>query len=85
MLVRIANREDPDQTAPSEAVRSGSALFVLAFFGKQLVFKILEHLSYFLFAKLPPSQFLFSINPLYTGNPYTDTKHNKAFHQRYKA
>ena len=31
MLVRIANREDPDQTASSEAVCSGSALFVLAF------------------------------------------------------
>ena len=30
-LVRIANREDPDLTAYSEAVRSGSALFVQAF------------------------------------------------------
>ena len=28
MLVRIANREDPDQTASSEAVWSWSALFV---------------------------------------------------------
>ena len=28
MLVRIANREDLDQTATSEAVRSGSALYV---------------------------------------------------------
>ena len=28
MLLRIANREDPDQTASSEAVWSGSALFV---------------------------------------------------------
>ena len=28
MLVSIANREDPDQTASSEAVWSGSALFV---------------------------------------------------------
>ena len=27
MLVRIANREDPDQTASEEAVCSGSALF----------------------------------------------------------
>ena len=27
-LVRLANREDPDQTAFSEAVWSGSALFV---------------------------------------------------------
>ena len=31
MLDRVANREDPDQTASSEAVWSGSALFVLAF------------------------------------------------------
>ena len=31
MLVRIANREDPDQTASSEAVWSGSALFGLTF------------------------------------------------------
>ena len=31
MLVRIANREDPDQTASSEAVWSGSALFVYTF------------------------------------------------------
>ena len=41
MLVRIANREDPDQTASSKAVWSGSALFVW-----QLVFSILEHLPY---------------------------------------
>ena len=31
MLVRIANREDPDQNDSSEAVRSWSALFVCAF------------------------------------------------------
>ena len=31
MLVRIANREDPDQTASEEAVLSGSALLVKAF------------------------------------------------------
>ena len=31
MLVRISNREDPDQTASSEAVWSGSALFVFFF------------------------------------------------------
>ena len=41
MLVKIANREDPDQTTSSEAVRSGSALFVcLGPFSMQLVFKI---------------------------------------------
>ena len=32
MLVKIANKEDPDQTASSEAICSGYALFVLAFF-----------------------------------------------------
>ena len=31
MLVRIDKREDPDQTASSEAVWSGSALFVYPF------------------------------------------------------
>ena len=31
MHVRIANREDPDQTASSEAVWSGSSLIVYAF------------------------------------------------------
>ena len=45
-LVRIANREDPDQTASSEAVWSGSALSALAFVGRQRVFEILEHLLY---------------------------------------
>ena len=47
-LIRIcaANGEDPDQTAFSEAVRSGSMLFVQAFFSRQLVFVTLEHLPY---------------------------------------
>ena len=31
MLVRMANREDPDQTASTEAVWSESTLFALAF------------------------------------------------------
>ena len=31
MLVRIANREDPNQTASSESVCPGSVLFVEAF------------------------------------------------------
>ena len=35
MLVKIANREDPDQSASSEA-----------FFARQLVLEILEHLLY---------------------------------------
>ena len=46
MLVRIANREDPDQTASSEAVWSGSAPFCLGILGRQLVLQILEHLQY---------------------------------------
>ena len=51
MHVRVANREDSDQTASEEAVRSGSTwivrqLVLKSFFGKQLVFKILEHLPY---------------------------------------
>ena len=40
----IANKQDPDQTASSEAVWSESALFVYSLFDRQLVFKILEHL-----------------------------------------
>ena len=31
MLIWIANKEDPDQTASSEAVWSGSALFAFTF------------------------------------------------------
>ena len=46
MLNRIVNREDPDQPASSEAVWSGSTLFVLNFFGRQLVFESLEYLLY---------------------------------------
>ena len=38
MLVRIANREeDPDQTASSDAVLSGSALVCLCLLGRQLM------------------------------------------------
>ena len=44
----MANREDPDQAASSEAVWSGSALFhgCLGLLDRQLVLKILEHLLY---------------------------------------
>ena len=41
MLVRIANREEPDKTASSEVCAA-----CLGLFGRQLVFKILEHLPY---------------------------------------
>ena len=40
IFLRIANREDPDQTASEEAVWSGSALFVQAFLASNLVFEI---------------------------------------------
>ena len=41
MLVRIANREDPDQRQPDLGLH-----FCLGLFVKQLVFEILEHLPY---------------------------------------
>ena len=44
MLVKKANREDPDHTASSEAIWPGSGLFVSTLFGRQLVFEILENL-----------------------------------------
>ena len=40
----MANSEDPDQTAPSGAVWSGSALFVYGISSETLAFKILGHL-----------------------------------------
>ena len=40
----MANSEDPDQTAPSEAVWSGSALFAYAILSDILVNQILGHL-----------------------------------------
>ena len=40
MLVRIANREDPDQTASSDQPCLSRP------FGMQLLFEILEHLPY---------------------------------------
>ena len=43
MLVRIANREDPYQTASSEAVCS----VCLGLFGRQVMFEVLEDLPYY--------------------------------------
>ena len=44
MLIRIVNREDPDQTAALEVVWSGSALFVKAFLlGNYLKFLNIYH------------------------------------------
>ena len=44
MLSGMANSEDPDQTAPSGAVWSGSALFAYGILLVTLVFEILGHL-----------------------------------------
>ena len=46
MLSGMANSVDPDQTAPSGAVWSGSALFAYAILSETLVFKYLGHLLY---------------------------------------
>ena len=40
----IANSVDPDQTAPEDAVWSGSALFAYAILLTTLVYEILGHL-----------------------------------------
>ena len=45
----MANRIDPDQTAPEGAVQSGSALFAYATLSDPLVYKILGHLPYIFF------------------------------------
>ena len=44
ILNGIANSEDPDQTAPSGAVWSGSALFAYGILSETLVFESLGHL-----------------------------------------
>ena len=42
----MTNSVEPDQTAPSGAVRSGSALFAYVILSVSLVFEILGHLLY---------------------------------------
>ena len=42
----MENSEDPDQTAPSGAVWSGSALFAYGILSENLVFEILGYLWY---------------------------------------
>ena len=44
----MANSVEPDQTAPSGAVWSGSALFAYAILSATLVYEILGHLPYLL-------------------------------------
>ena len=43
----MANSVDPDQTAPSGAVWSGSALFAYAILSETLVYEILGYLGYY--------------------------------------
>ena len=43
----MANSVDPDQTAPSGAVWSGSALFAFVILSDTLEFEILVHLPYY--------------------------------------
>ena len=43
MFIGMANSEDPDQTATSGAVLSGSALFAYGILSETLVFKILGY------------------------------------------
>ena len=45
-LSGMANSVDPDQTASSEAVGSGSALFAYIILSDTLVYEILGHLPY---------------------------------------
>ena len=54
MLSGMENSVDPDQTAPSGAVWSGSALFAYAISSETLVYKILGHLPYDTAELLPP-------------------------------
>ena len=44
IINRMANSVDPDQTTPSGAVWSGSALFAYAILSDTLVYRILGHL-----------------------------------------
>ena len=46
ILSGMANSVDPDQTAPSGAVWSGSALFAYVILSETLVFEFLGHLLY---------------------------------------
>ena len=48
----MANSVDPDKTAPSGAVWSGSALFAYVIFSETLVFEFLGHLLYVLSASV---------------------------------
>ena len=46
ILSRMANKVDPDLTAPSGAVWSGSTLFAFAIWSELLLYEILGHFPY---------------------------------------
>ena len=64
LLSGNANSVDPDQTAPSGAVWSGSALFAYAILLATLVYEILGHLSYYELLSSIFELILFSNDPL---------------------
>ena len=51
----MVNSGDPDQTAPSGAVRSGSAQFAYDILSQGTVYKILGPLPYSLFFSIGPN------------------------------
>ena len=58
----MVNSVDTDQTAPSGAVVSGSALFAYNILSDNLVWEILGHLLYLLDCLSRPSLSLVSVN-----------------------
>ena len=64
ILSRIANSVDPDQTAPSGAVWSGSTLFAYAILLETLMYKVLGHLWYHVYPKhSDPQSWVNSVDP----------------------
>ena len=62
----MANSVDPDQTAPSGAVWSGSALFAYAILSATLVYKILGHLPQIL-GNAGPDKLCVAIYDIWSG------------------
>ena len=73
MLVRTAIREDPVQTASSEAVFSWSALFVYAFLASNSVFKILKNLPKFTLECIETFLLSYFWEKVHTESKYKDT------------
>ena len=62
----MANSVNPDQTAPSGAVWSGSALFAYAILSVTVVYEILGHSSYFSVEKVSGAMPVISLHCLHT-------------------